>query len=267
MGLSHSAVSRRVQHVEDWMGGRLFERAGKGMRLTPAGSRLSLRIEEAFRLIGTAAEPWRAPRGPAVVRVSVLPSFARLFLIPALPMLQDENPPLRIELVIEHRLADFEGDRIDFAIRYGPGPWPGLTARLLAMETLAPVACPSLAVQIGANRNPADLLHHALLHDSDASAWRLWFASQGLGLRARAADRRFEDYDMVLAAAEAGLGIALLRQPLGADRFASGKLVRLSDHSVANPKKQFIVHPPGTPSPAAQLCMARIEQAMRGHGS
>jgi LysR family transcriptional regulator, glycine cleavage system transcriptional activator len=266
MGLSHSSVSRRVQHVEDWMGGRLFERTGKGMQLTPAGSRLSLRIEDAFRLISTTAEPWRQPKGPAVVRVSVLPSLARLFLIPALPVLQDESPPLRIELVIEHRLADFEGDRIDFAIRYGPGPWPGLTARLLVTETLIPVASPRLAKQIGFEPDPTHLLGHPLLHDSDPSAWRLWLAARGVRLRARAIDRRFEDYDMVLAAAEAGLGVALLRQPLGLDRVASGALVRLAQHAVANPKKQFIVHPMRPPSTAALLCMQRIEQAMRVYG-
>jgi LysR family transcriptional regulator, glycine cleavage system transcriptional activator len=170
--------------------------------------------------------------------------------------------PLRIELVIEHRLADLDGDRIDFAIRYGPGPWPGLTTWLLLAETLVPVASPSLAAQVRPDADPASLLKHPLLHDSDVTAWRAWLGRHGVGFRARVVDRRFEDYGMVLAAAEAGLGVALMRQPLGMDRLRAGTLTALNAGGVGNPKKQFIVPPNASRSAGAAICMARIEMRL-----
>src|SRR4051794_34815102 len=82
LGLTHSAVSRRIAAVEAWMGSELFERHGRGVRPTPAGYRLVRAGEEAFALIRAAAEPWRGPRGPRTLQLSVVPSFARMWLMP-----------------------------------------------------------------------------------------------------------------------------------------------------------------------------------------
>lgn len=67
---------------------------------------------------------------------------------------------------------------------------------------------------------------------------------------------------MVLAVAEAGLGVALIRPPLGMDRLRAGTLTALNARGVGNPKKQFIVHPNACPSAGAAICMARIEKRL-----
>lgn len=61
-----------------------------------------------------------------------------------------------------------------------------------------------------------------------------------MSYRPRWQDRRFEDYDTVLAAAEAGLGIALLRQPLASDRLAHGRLVALTSDHMENPAGHYV---------------------------
>src|SRR5690606_33146860 len=109
---------------------------------------------------------------------------------------------------VDHRPNDLSAREADLAIRYGTGSWEGVDARLLFTETLVPASAPHLA---GAARTALAkrlLPDLALIHDSDVTQWRAWLREDALRYSPRWQDRRFEDYDSVLAAAGAGLGIA-----------------------------------------------------------
>jgi LysR family transcriptional regulator, glycine cleavage system transcriptional activator len=58
--------------------------------------------------------------------------------------------------------------------------------------------------------------------------------------RPRSQDRRFEDYDSVLVAAEAGLGIAMLREPLVSQTPVAKKLVSVSERILKNPAGHYL---------------------------
>lgn len=256
LGLTHGAVSRRVAAVETWLGTTLFERHGRGVRLTPDGQRFLSRMEAAFRLIDTAADRWRRRRGPEVVRISVVPAFARLWLLPRLAALEAGDPPLRVEIAVEHRNADIAAGEADIAIRYGAGDWRNVQAVPLLPERLYPVAHPDLAARIGPGA--AAILGAPLLHDSDASGWRAWFAASGVPLKPRPQDRRFEDYTLVLAAARAGLGVALARAPFADDAVRDAGLVRLGPGEVPGPLSYHLVMPVRGSRPAAEDLAGRI---------
>ncbi|MEZ0471140.1 LysR substrate-binding domain-containing protein [Luteimonas salinilitoris] len=241
LGLTHGAVSRRIQWIERWLGTPLFERHARGVRATPAGQRFAREVEQALATISQSAEHWRPRRELETVRISVVPSIAKLWLLPRLRALQGTPPELRIELSVEHRLASLEGREVDLAIRYGAGAWPGLRTHLLMRETLFPVAAPDLAKRLGRQVSTERIANEPLLHDSDTTQWRAWLTSCGQRYRPHARDRRFEDYDLVLAAAEAGLGVALLRVPLAQSALASGRLLPLGDHVIHNPASHWIV--------------------------
>ncbi|WP_368563250.1 LysR substrate-binding domain-containing protein [Pseudoxanthomonas sp. UTMC 1351] len=241
LGLTHGAVSRRIQSVERWLGTPLFERHARGVRATPAGQRFAREVEQALATISQSAEHWRPRRELETVRISVVPSFAKLWLLPRLRALQGAPAELRIELLVEHRLVNLEGREADLAIRYGAGVWPGLRTHLLMRETLFPVAAADIAQRLGPRASAERIAQEPLLHDSDTTQWRAWLQSCGQRYRPRARDRRFEDYDLVLAAAEAGLGIALLRAPLAVSALASGRLVPVSDHVIHNKASHWIV--------------------------
>jgi DNA-binding transcriptional LysR family regulator len=238
--LTHGAVSRRVQAVERWLGTPLFERHGRGVRATPAGQRFVAQMEQALASIRESADRWRPRRDLPTIRISVVPSFARLWLLPRLQALQESPAQRRIELLVEHRLADLSTGQSDLSVRYGKGQWRDVRARLLFAEELFPVAAPELAAKLGSNARPARLAEEALLHDSDTSQWRAWLAGNGVRFRAKAADRRFEDYDLVLAAAQAGLGIALLRSPLADEALAAGRLVRVARPAIGNAAGHYL---------------------------
>lgn len=258
LGLSHGAVSRRVQGVEAWLGTALFERHARGTRLTPAGQRFVAAVEQALGTIARAAEPWRQHRGVHTLRISAVPSFARLWLLPRLAILQGTPPDLFLDVTVDHRVVDLRDGDVDLAIRYGAGTWPELQATLLFREHLVPAAAPALAARLGRDVAPKALLQQPLLHDSDASQWRSWFAQAELRYRPRVLDRRFEDYDLVLETAAAGVAVALLRLPLASAWLDAGRLRRVSTRAIDNPAAHFVVHRRGDARPQVQRLISRL---------
>lgn len=242
LGVTHGAISRRVAAVEAWLGAAIFERHGRGVRLTPAGQRFARQVEQALETIEQTSERWRPSHGRATVRLSVVPSFAKLWLLPRLASLLKQLPDIRVELAADHRTVDLDNGEADVVVRYGRGGWPGLTARHLFGETLLPVGSPAIVEQLGREPTIETLARRPLIHDSDTSQWRAWFSDVGIRYRPRIDDRRFEDYDLVLAAAEGSLGLALLRLPLAQDWLDGGRLMAISPRSRPNPLSHYVAY-------------------------
>ena len=266
-GLTHGAISRRVAAVENWLGMTLFERHARGVRLTPDGQRFVGRIEQAFGIIDSAADQWRSPRSPQLVKLSVVPAFAKLWFFERQAAFESVAPALRIQLDIDHRNVDIAGGEADLAIRYGRGSWRQLEVKPFLPETLYPVAHPALAAQLAKQRHKrgdAALFDVPLLHDSDVTGWRAWFDALAIPLKPRAQDRRFEDYTLVLAAAEAGLGVALARVPFADAYLRRSGLVRVSRHEIASPLTYYFVHAKGESRPEVLALIDRMQAAQQG---
>ncbi|WP_366874852.1 LysR family transcriptional regulator [uncultured Roseobacter sp.] len=56
LSVGQSAISRRIQHIEDLLGVSLFERRASGARLTPAGSRFAYRARTILAELNFALE-------------------------------------------------------------------------------------------------------------------------------------------------------------------------------------------------------------------
>lgn len=262
LGITHGSVSRRIAVLERWLGTQLFERQGRGVQLTPAGQRFTSEAREALGLLSRSAEQWRPWRGRRTVRLSVVPSFAKIWLMPHLDEL--ERGDLHIELLSEHRVTDLDAREADLAIRYGRGQWRGLHAALLLTETLQPAAAPAIANRFGRRPSSTALLEYPLLHDSDLRQWRAWFGEDGVRYEVRWQDRRFEDYDMVLAAAEAGLGLVLLRLPLARAWVDEGRLMCIGARRMPNPNAHYVCTSASESRPAVLELRQRLEALGRG---
>lgn len=238
LGVTHGAISRRVTAVEVWLGARLFDRHGRGVVPTPVGENLVRRVDRALTLLASLRTDVRAAGTGGAIRLSVLPSFARLWLVPRMAALEGDPADLSIRLLAEHRIASLDRREADIAVRFGTGQWPGTDAQPLMAETRFAVAAPALAAGL---REPAGVLDHPLLHDGDGGDWREWCRDADLPFRPAKGDRRFDDYDLVLAAAEASLGVAIARRPLADDALAAGRLVALPGPTLARAERHFVV--------------------------
>ena len=257
LNITHGAISRQIARLEQWLGMRLFERQARGVQMTAEGQRLFQRTREAFALIADTSDRWREPRGASIVRLASIPSLSGLWLMPRLSRLEAGDPALRILLLIEHRAVDLEDEGVDLAIRCGRGSLPGRVSVEMFEEWCFPVASPALAAEIEQGK-PERLLEQSLIHDSDASGWRAWFAAHGLDYRPRPQDRRFEDYNLVLDAAAAGLGVALARPPLARAQIEIGRLAMVDHRTARNPVSYWLDRPAGSMRPAALALARRI---------
>lgn len=239
LGVTHGAVSRRIQTLQAWLGIALFSRHGRGMKLTTAGEHLVRRTERSLSAIAAFTAELRAVRNTRAVRVTCLPSLARLWLLPNVSRLEGEPKDLSVHVSAEHRVVEL-GAEADVAIRYGTGRWPGMKSQLLFDETIVPVAAPALAKRLARKRS-ANLLQECLIHDSDGSDWQSWLNAAGIEGTRSATQRFFTDHDLALQAAQLGLGVALARLPLANAALKNGTLVRLPGPSLRSERSHYAV--------------------------
>lgn len=135
--VSPSALSRTLRLLEDEVGAPLFERAGKHLRLNPAGALLLARTREAMRHIdeGLLAVHGKTLEGP--VRISSVGMLTNAYLLPALNALCRVYPGLVPELSsqpVERALEGLLSGQIDLAFHEEPA----LTGELMT-ESLGSV--------------------------------------------------------------------------------------------------------------------------------
>jgi DNA-binding transcriptional LysR family regulator len=99
-----SAISQQIRRLEAHFGVKLLERAGRGVRLTPAGETalpaLLELAEEAESVFGRLAE--MSGRPITTLRVAVSDYLGKGLLVPVVRGLLDRGAPLRFEIVTAH---------------------------------------------------------------------------------------------------------------------------------------------------------------------
>ncbi|RYZ41865.1 MAG: LysR family transcriptional regulator [Myxococcaceae bacterium] len=251
--LTASAVSHHVRKLEGRLGIVLFQRHARGVSLTPEGRQLADAASSAMAdMDSVLGALHRARDVDDVVRISTLHSLAYAWLLPRLPRFAAAHPRIRLHVDTEIALARFDEGGPDLAIRYGQGPWTGLSAQPLMEDTLFPVASPKLE-GLSQLRDAADIAKLPLVSDLSRQGWPDWF--RGAGVRAPRFDERysFSDTTGALMAAVQGLGAALARERIAAPYFTDGRLVRLPGPALPTRARYFVVTPAHRrPRPAAR---------------
>ena len=243
--VTQAAVSHQIKSLEEQLGIRMFRRGPRGLLLTDAGQAYLPEVREAFQRLTTATERLLEDDARGAITVSVLPSFAARWLVPRLTRFREEHSDIEVRVAADDRLADFDRDDVDVAIRYGRGDYPGLHADRFLTEELYPVCSPKLLERLPLDR-PEQLRDHTLLHDDMRMDWSMWLLAAGVeGVEPRRGPS-FTDSSMVLQAAVDGQGVALGRSALALDDIAAGRLVRPFEFSLPADYAYYIVCPERT---------------------
>lgn len=226
--VTHGAVSRQIRALEEQLGVSLFDKDGRGVKLTDAGVRLRDAASDAFeRLRGVCAELRQRQDGAPFVLGCPGSLLARWF-IPRLDRLNRELPELRLQLSASEGELDPRRPGVDATLCFAAPPWPAdMRVYELDVERIGPVLSPRYArfAEL-AGRPAAVLLGEPLLHTaSRPQAWPQWAAAQGLEPARLQHGQGFEHLYYLLEAAAAGLGVAIAPQPLVADDLAAGRLL------------------------------------------
>jgi LysR family glycine cleavage system transcriptional activator len=249
LGVTHSAVSQSMRRLEQTFGQRLFRRQGLGMEPTPAALSLSVAYRQAARIVAEATDALKARDAEPALVVSTLPSVARLWLGPRLKRLRDCLPDLAVEVRTSRDLANLETDGVDVAMRFGHGDWPRLRVEPLFDETAFAVCSPEFLARHGPMDDAAIARSPLILEDVDL--WASWFAAAGTAAPSPLRGLAFDDAALVIEAASAGLGVALVRRLHADEALEAGRLVRISPTEIKTPYRCYLVWRDDNPRVAA----------------
>ncbi|ARJ64422.1 transcriptional regulator [Magnetospirillum sp. ME-1] len=252
LGVTPAAISQQIKQLEDILGVSLFHR-GARLSLTRAAALAAPEFSDSFDRLASAVGRL-APDGPArPLVVSAPPTFAARWLVPRLVRFQDAHPGIDLHLSATMRLVDLDREGVDVAIRYGPGRYPGLLVERLRLEEVVAVAAPRLAANL---TELPDLARATLLvnefmgWDTDFPTWPGWLAEMGVAPGESLKLRPFGDASLVVEAALAGLGAALVWRTLVGDELASGRLVALFPGRPLASAYHLVCQPDRAESPA-----------------
>ncbi|WP_413205359.1 LysR substrate-binding domain-containing protein [Rhodospirillum sp. A1_3_36] len=226
LSLTPGAISQRVRALEEIMGHRLFDRTGSGIVLNGAGLRLFESLDGPFRQIEVVDGDLGRGAG-GLVRISATAAFTENWLVPRLPRFSALHPAVDLSLETENRLVDPRSEPVDLAIRHGLGGYPDLESVWLMAPEMVVVGAPSLLADRSSVSEPADCLSFALLHDLQRADWRLWFEAHGVPVSRDLRGPAFSNDSLLIAAAEAGQGIALVREVHAEEALRAGRLVQM----------------------------------------
>jgi LysR family glycine cleavage system transcriptional activator len=228
--LSPSALSRRIQSLEEHLGTPLFRRLNPGLELTPAGVRYRATVDTVLAQLSGAQDALAPAR--RTLRVSALASFSESWLVPHLPEFERAHG-VAVEVEATLRYADFARDPVDVAIRFGRGPWDGLHSEPIMDLDFAPVCAPGLPDGDPPLRTPADLARHTLIQSTQVpDAWRWWLERAGEPDLVPLRVVRYDHVAISLSAAENGQGVALSFPLVCEARVREGRLIRPFDLTV-----------------------------------
>ena len=240
LGVTPSAVSHQIRVLENWIGAALFTRSIRQVRLTPLGRDLYLGIEQGFAGIARALAAARVAASNSTLRISALPLFTSVWLIPRLERFQARAPDLAIRIDTSNALADLDAGEIDIAIRNIPDADPRLVCRKLLDLRVVPLCSQALSERVTC----ADDLAHVTLIDIAAgpNGWTQWLAAAGCGHVTGQSRLSFDTIPAALEAAAMGRGVVLGLDPLVWDASAARDLVVPFGAAPQSGGAYFVVH-------------------------
>jgi DNA-binding transcriptional LysR family regulator len=244
LSLTQSAVGRQVAALEEYLGTPLFNRFKRRISLTEAGELYAKRVRENLERIERDTLATMAHRSAGgILELAVIPTFATRWLIPRLPEFYAKHDNVVINLTTRAAPFLFKDTPFDAAIHFGDPVWPGSITRHLFGEEITAVCSPRLLA--GREKvSERDVAEFTLLHQSARpDAWRQWLARAAVHDVDSMKGQRYELFSMLVEAAKAGLGVALIPRFLVVQELKSGELVRPCDLSLPNDKGYYLVYP------------------------
>ncbi|WP_296742318.1 LysR substrate-binding domain-containing protein [Mesorhizobium sp.] len=233
--VSQAAISRQIRELESFLHQPLFVRLHRRVELTEAGRRLLGQLVTSFDDIDRLLSELAASPSQSVVRVSVEPSLAAVWLVPRLNRFRELRPDIDVSLEVDVRLIEFRSGQAELALRFSARQksWPRTEAEHLAAVIASPVLSPVLVASGPALRKPADLRHYTLLHEENRQGWTRWF--EAAGVAGDALPERgpiLADTSLSKQAAMLGHGVALGDLMLVREELAAGLLIKPFDTDV-----------------------------------
>ena len=243
LGMTQAAVSYQVKLLEERLGISLFQRTGRKVALTDKGREIAMVVSRAFDQMrqGFAA---LTQDHSTILTISCTNSFAHLWLAQRIGTFQMLQPGLAVRIDATDRVVDFARDGVDVAVRGGRGEWPGLEAKLLTHNRLAPLCSPSWLAANGPIVDARALHAMPRLSPGD-SWWQEWFVAMGVEADGKGLPPAIALDSQVMEgrAAMAGHGVAIVNPFMWRTELEAGLLVEAVPSYVRERASYWVVYP------------------------
>ena len=216
--------------------------------------------DEANRAATDADE---VPRG--TLRVTADQVFGEAFLTELVIEYALKWPEVRLDVVLTRRRVDLVEEGFDLAFRVGRIDDPMLSGMDLGAARIRYCASPRYVARHGAPATPEDLKAHQCLVVSDGAPVSWPFAGdKGLRLLPISGRLAFSSFDMVRAAALAGLGIAIFPEFACAEDIRQKRLVPVLGGHAVEVGSVWLVHAAQRLLPARVRAFAELARERLG---
>lgn len=240
-----AAVSQQIRQLEDVLEVALFHRLKKGLALTDAGEAGLSDLQSGFDSIHKAVRRMQSADQRRELNIWTSPSFASKWLMSRMHRFMAAHPSIDLRISGSVSLIDsdsttpglsaetLKSHNIDVAIRFGMGNYPGCEVEKIMDVDAVTLCSPAYLKESSAPKldEPADLMHHTLLHDESPyegrPKWADWFKNVGVDNLEAAHNIYFNSVLLALSAAVAGQGVVLTLEQLAQDDIKEGRLVPL----------------------------------------
>jgi DNA-binding transcriptional LysR family regulator len=270
LGITQPTATKAVAATEKRLGARLLHRSTRGVAPTEVGALyyekcklIAREIDEADNL----ATLLQSQVG-GTLRISTSVAFGRRVLVPLVLRYMRQHPEVTIDLAFDDRYVNLVEQGADLAIRMGRLADSTLGARYLGTNPWLMAASPSYLRERGTPRTAADLAAHACLVYSSVQGDDRWSLATPDGVELAVPVKgplRSNNLSAVLAAARAGLGLAVLPWYVARESVADGSVAQvLADHSLpAQEVHAVFPSPKWVPSKVTSF-IAFLQQSLAG---
>ncbi|HAU4897130.1 TPA: LysR family transcriptional regulator [Aeromonas hydrophila] len=232
--LTQSAISQQIRSLEELLGQPLFHRQGRSVALTDAGQDLLETTQSVLLQLAMGIQRLEQYRKPNQLVLNTSTAIARHWLLPRLGEFHRAHPEVDIWLFTSDEEPDMAEQTVDLALRWDLGPQAECRHQHLLADRLLPVATATVLSRPAEDRTT--------LHGERELDWHHWTLRGGEDLHLQTRGLNFSDPGLLLEAASAGLGVALVSELLSRPARQQGQLLPLSTRRVKGPQWNLLVH-------------------------
>jgi len=231
LGVSKSAVSKRISILEQHLGVKLFHRTTRKLSLTEAGEHYHEHAVRAYLAARDAADAVAQLQGEPQgrLRINTPMSFGRLHVAPFIPEFLKRYPKISIDMVMDDKVVDLVGGGFDVAIRGGDLPDSSLIARKLAPLNSVLCASPEYLKQNGTPQCLDDIPKHNCISYTYSRDVKEWTFTNDMEARSIEVSGNYQvnNSEALREALLQGIGIGRLPTFVAGPDIKEGKLIRL----------------------------------------
>ena len=270
LGITQPTATKAVAATEQRLGARLLHRSTRGVTPTEVGALYYEKCKVIAREIDAAdnlATLLQSQLG-GTLRISTSVAFGRRVLVPLVLRYMRQHPEVTIDLSFDDRYVNLVERGIDLAIRIGRLADSSLGARYLGSNPWLMVAAPAYLCERGTPRSATDLAAHACLVYSSVQGDDRWSLTTPAGQEQAVPVKgplRSNNLSAVLAAARAGMGLAVLPWYVARESVAERSVVQvLADHGLPAQEIHAVFPSPKWVPAKVTGFIAFMQQALAG---